>query len=81
MTSVDAIQALLAALALGSVVVGGYVAFVKLRPDMNSAAVEQAMEAMKGMKMLKDEVERESAGWKTRALEAERLLLERSRDR
>lgn len=74
MTSVDVIQALLGALGLGSVIVGGYVAFVKLRPDMNSAAVEQAMEAMKGMKMLKDDVERERDAWRTRALDAEQRL-------
>lgn len=75
MSSVDAIQALLGVLGLGSVIVGGYVALVKLRPDMNSAAVEQAMEAMKGMKVLKDEVERERDEWKARALEAERRLM------
>lgn len=80
MTSVDVIQALLGALGLGSVIVGGYVAFVKLRPDMNSAAVEQAMEAMKGMKMLKDDVERERDAWRTRALDAEQRLQGATRD-
>jgi hypothetical protein len=79
-TSVDVIQALLGALGLGSVIVGGYVAFVKLRPDMNSAAVEQAMEAMKGMKMLKDDVERERDAWRTRALDAEQRLQGATRD-
>lgn len=70
-SSVDAIQALLGILGIGSVVVGAYVAFVKLRPDMNSAAVEQAMDAMKGMKVLKDDIEREREYWKQRALAAE----------
>lgn len=70
-SSVGVVQALLGVLGLGSVIVGGYVGFVKLRPDMNSAAVEQAIDAMQGMKVLKDDMERERDYWRERALAAE----------
>lgn len=74
-SSIDAIQALFGVVGLGSLIVGGYVAFVKLRPDMNSAAVEQAMDAMNGMKVLKDDVEKERNYWRERAIVAETHLL------
>lgn len=79
-SSPDVVQTLLGVLGIGSIVVGGYVGFVKLRPDLNSAAISDAMEAAKGMKLLKDEMEADRDQWRERALLAERRLAEVMRE-
>lgn len=55
-------------------IIGAGVALFRLRPDVNSAAVIDAQNTLKGMRELNDELKEDRDQWKARALEAEDRL-------
>lgn len=50
---------------------GGLVAFRKLRPDMDTAAVTQSQGAVETMAILQQQLERDRNSWRERAMHAE----------
>jgi hypothetical protein len=67
------IQLVLGAFGMSGVV-GAVVALLKLRPEVNSAAVTQSQGAVTTMQMLMDEQRADRDSWRARALAAEAEL-------